>query len=87
MAERQITLSVAQIQSLALKTMGFRPDLEVKVRAPYDDSTHVECDVYHVRNGIDHDGAWQSWGIDADGDATELLDKGIMPKFYEWREH
>lgn len=56
--ERTFTLSVAQIQTLALKTMGFKEDHEVIVRAPYIDSTEIEFDIFHVRVGIDHDGHW-----------------------------
>jgi hypothetical protein len=85
LASRQITLSVAQIQSLALKTLGFAPDKEVWITAPYDDSTEIEFDIYHVRVGIDHDGIWRAYAL-KDGDAEMLLSRGDMPRFEKWRE-
>lgn len=79
MAERSFTLSIAQIHSLALKTMGFAPDHEVTIRAPYDDSTEIEFDIYHVRIGIDNDGTWGAYSRDDHGNADVRLSKGKMP--------
>lgn len=76
---RVLTLSVAQIQSLALKTMGFRNDHEVSVRAPYDDSNEIEFDIYHVRVGIDHNGDWRAYAL-MDGDAGRMLSHGKVPE-------
>lgn len=84
---RQITLSVSQIQSLALKTMGYRPDMEVPIYAPYDDSMEITADVINVRLGIDYDGEWRVHSLDRRRDSDYLLDQGVMPKFWEWREH
>lgn len=77
---RQITLTVAQIQSLALKTLGFTDDYEVRLRAPYDESTEIEFDIYHVRIGIDHDGHWCAYSKDKNGDADHLLNEGPVPR-------
>jgi hypothetical protein len=81
---RKITLTVAQIQSLALKTMGHRPDLDVSIVAPYEDSMEIEFELLHVRVGINDDGHWRVWA--EHGDEALSLSNGEMPRFYEWRE-
>lgn len=65
--------------------MGYRDDAEICVKAPYSDTSEIEFDVYNLRVGIDPDGHWRVYGL-KDGDATELLDGGDMPRFYEWNE-
>jgi hypothetical protein len=87
MAERRFTLSVAQIQSLALKTMGFRPDHEVTIVQPWDDSMDVQVDIFNVQVEVAYSGTWGVYAHASENDPNGhdlKLNEGEMPRFYEW---
>lgn len=74
-----VTLSIAQLQTLALKTMGFREDHEVTITKSLEDG-NVTLDIFHVRVVIEYDGSWGAYSRDIDGDSEHLLGKGVMPR-------
>lgn len=84
MRERSLTISVAQLQSLALRTRGFNPGLEIRLVQPYEDTNETRVDVYHVRSLVEYDGSWSAWPILPDGETgDEQLASGTTPDPFE----
>lgn len=76
---RRITLSVAQLQTLAQRTEGFHPGKEVTLFQPYPETTDVGIDVYHVRTMVEHDGRWFAMAL-KDGEPEWGIAKGERAK-------
>ena len=77
----KMTVTVDQIQSMALKTLGFRG--EHGVRLEYDNELGiVSFDIYHVRIEIEDDGSWRAFAKES----GETLSTGRVPDFRQNRQ-
>ena len=77
---RSMTVTQAQAQSLALKTLGFTGEYEVRLE--HDPETgDIEFDIYHVRVRIDPYGAWEAFTKEG----GESLSSGQAPDFRDHR--
>lgn len=74
-----LTLTVAQLQTAAFKTLGFQGDMEVSLVRNDTSDTEIEMDVYHVRNVIDSDGNYEVWALNSDRQAVTCLAQERAP--------